>query len=698
MTAKKSPYRWMILPVLAALLLSACGSTPAAPTASPDRTAPTLESPAAATATVPEATPKPAATPTPEASPTPQPSPTPVEWTISAGNAAALAPLMAVETSRFGQIRAADWSPDGSSLAVADETTLWLLDAATWQPAWQAEVAAAARVRFSPDGARLAVQPEEGATRILDAASGEPVFEIGNQPFAFSADGSLVVDGTFIYDTATGGQVRQLEAPAFTDQTWENPTAAAFNQDASQVLMGMDGGGFYRWDAATGALLEQIPGSNVHRSCVGEGESGAWLVMVCEIPNAAYTVISMKILYSNLRGAFVTANLQSHGLTDSPYGMYTLVPGQSTLAWNIGGIITLHNLRASLYATQPWQNPLNMDGFAIHTGDAGTRVAAWRGGELQIWDPGAGVMLADPGGALIAKIAFDPAHPRRLAYARTSGVLALRDLAASQPLLYTLAAPAGDLSLTFSPDGTHLASAGSDGDIKVWDASGGTAEPVAVRTLYAEPLVDVAWSPDGSRVAAGIRSLYSYWSWQITPAFDGEATRVRPADLYSPYPALAFSPDGNRMALGTEQGIIQLMDGRGTNKVMQLADGRMITIHHLAFSPDSSLLAASGSGLWSIKTGRQVIRLDETAWSAALSPDQCLLAAGMEDGTIALWDVMSRKLVYTLAAFPNAVSDLAFSPDGLLLAAGSEGGAVTVFGVPGALEQAGGTPAVKCKP
>src|SRR5690606_1130127 len=120
--------------------------------------------------------------------------------------------------------------------------------------------------------------------------------------------------------------------------------------------------------------------------------------------------------------------------------------------------------------------------------------------------------------------------------------------------------------------------------------------------------------------------------------------------------------------------------------------------HHLAFSPDSSLLAASGSGLWSIKTGRQVIRLDETAWSAALSPDQCLLAAGMEDGTIALWDVMSRKLLYTLAAFPTAVSDLAFSPDGRLLAAGSEGGAVTVFGVAGALEQAGGTPAVKCKP
>jgi len=34
----------------------------------------------------------------------------------------------------------------------------------------------------------------------------------------------------------------------------------------------------------------------------------------------------------------------------------------------------------------------------------------------------------------------------------------------------------------------------------------------------------------------------------------------------------------------------------------------------------------------------------------------------------------------------------------LLLAAGSAGGAVTVFGVPGALEQAGGIPAVKCKP
>ena len=85
MTAKKSPFRWMILPVLAALLLSACGGTPAAPTASPDRTAPTLESPAAATATVPEATPKPAPTPPPEASPPPHPPPPPVAPPIPAG-------------------------------------------------------------------------------------------------------------------------------------------------------------------------------------------------------------------------------------------------------------------------------------------------------------------------------------------------------------------------------------------------------------------------------------------------------------------------------------------------------------------------------------------------------------------------------------------------------------------------------------
>jgi WD40 repeat protein len=60
----------------------------------------------------------------------------------------------------------------------------------------------------------------------------------------------------------------------------------------------------------------------------------------------------------------------------------------------------------------------------------------------------------------------------------------------------------GVRSLAFSPDGSHLATASSDGTLKVWDVA--TGQPA--RTLQ-EPKDGLfssceAFSPDGTRVAA----------------------------------------------------------------------------------------------------------------------------------------------------------------------------------------------------
>src|SRR5439155_5462060 len=55
-------------------------------------------------------------------------------------------------------------------------------------------------------------------------------------------------------------------------------------------------------------------------------------------------------------------------------------------------------------------------------------------------------------------------------------------------------------SLSWSPDGKHIASGGKDGTVQIWDAT--TGNSVFVYRGDSAGMTSVAWSSDGSRIAS----------------------------------------------------------------------------------------------------------------------------------------------------------------------------------------------------
>jgi WD40 repeat protein len=55
-------------------------------------------------------------------------------------------------------------------------------------------------------------------------------------------------------------------------------------------------------------------------------------------------------------------------------------------------------------------------------------------------------------------------------------------------------------TLSWSPDGKHVASGGKDGTVQIWDAT--TGNSVFIYRGHSAGVTSVAWSPDGTSIAS----------------------------------------------------------------------------------------------------------------------------------------------------------------------------------------------------
>jgi WD40 repeat protein/serine/threonine protein kinase len=271
----------------------------------------------------------------------------------------------------------------------------------------------------------------------------------------------------------------------------------------------------------------------------------------------------------------------------------------------------------------------------------------------------------------------------RLAAGSYTGELRVWDLDTGEVVLQDPGPPAPVHRLALSPDGQTLALARLRGDIEVWDVPG---RKVRGRLMSLSP-APVAVSPDGSRLAAPGPGGKEVVLWDLATLKEVGRLPVQEPG-YGAVKAEAFSPDSRTLAVArgvdNQPNEVQLWDVPA-GKLLATIPGHLRGVEALAFTPDGNSLASGDQDglvkLWDVArlVHRPPLPFHEAAvFGLAVSADGLQAATGGLDRAILVWDLTTRRVRHRLRA-PARVTRLTFGPRGKRLASSALDGSVTVW-------------------
>ncbi len=244
-----------------------------------------------------------------------------------------------------------------------------------------------------------------------------------------------------------------------------------------------------------------------------------------------------------------------------------------------------------------------------------------------------------------AALAGQPSPPRAVALAPVP--------AAYKPIM----------AIALSPDGSRLA-AGCRNEVVLFDVTPTALTFRARASAHLDPVQSVAWTPDGKRLLTGAFRRVIVWNAE-------PLTQQREiiAGLTDRIMALRPLRDGTLVALAdgqvSENGIVRILD---------IASGQLVrswpahedTIFSMAVSADGKLLGTAGGDklvkIWDIAAGKEIAKLEAHSTQVlglAFNPDSTQLVTAGADRSLKVWDVKTRENTIALAgksASFNAVS------------------------------------------
>ena len=543
---------------------------------------------------------------------------------------------------------------------------------------------------FAPDGATLATGSRQGVRlwnletrRATEALSG------GLTVLAYSHDGATLAIGSGsqvqLWDMASGAQVATL--PGHTQQirsldfTRDGRTLASGAPDAIRL-----------WDVETETDAGTLP---VGASSVAFSPDGATL--------ASGSDDGVRLW--NVEMQTETAIYQH---SDDRWG-----PGVNTVAFSTDGSLVASggdDTTVRLWDVTAGENAAVLEGHdrpvrSVSFSADGTLLASGAGLVVNLWDPATRESLAalQGEGRGITTVAFSP-DGTTLAAGSEDGRIGLWGVSEWQaPRPNRLVVVSGDDQQGTSGEpldeplvvevrdqygsplpGVEVIFAVTDGDGRVGgrftqerqtsDARGRAGTVLTLGPVQGGNTVEarVPRLEVVSLHAAGIGVPETppmggdFRTWHLP---DAAITRLGKGRIGE----IAFSPNGNVIAVGTHVGI-WLYDVATSREVALLPTRR---IWDVAFSHDGRIVASCGNyrdaiRLWEVDTGEEIAVIDYQATALAFSPDGRTLASGSDFG-IEFWDVDTgtQKAAMSTAEGTWGIHSVAFSPDGETLVAGS---------------------------
>jgi WD40 repeat protein len=471
-------------------------------------------------------------------------------------------------------------------------------------------------VAFSPDGREIALASGEGPVGLVEqwdlTATPRPR-QIRSIPchdaFVFAVAYSPDPDGRYL---ASGGLDRAL-------RLWDRKTGheirafyghegfvrgLAFSPDGRRLLSASEDRNLKLWEVASGRPLAELHGHKSFTSCVAFSPDGRLIASGGQDQ-------AVKLWSATPR-----APITFPGNAGSVFGL-AFLPGSQRLISGAGnsdlGHLQLWDATTGEPLGPSFESCPQVYAVALHR-DGRRLATAGKDGTVRVWDLETGrPVWRKPHAVEVVDVAYSP-EGRWLASAGVNGQglqgespesgqelegeVRLWDAETGREIPCHFGKhTAGVFGVAFSPDGRWLASAWGDGMVRIWDAKDPASE---ARELpgHAGVVRRVMFLPDGRLASAG-GSLFGsefgevkIWDLSTGHALDllGHTHQVE---------CLACSPDGRRLATGSEDRTIKLWDTTTGEEVFTLR-GHTAGVLCVAFSPDGRRIA-SGGWEWTVR-------------------------------------------------------------------------------------------------